>query len=138
MWFRNSLKNKLIKFIRAFPDSVVLSPKDIVRKFGTNYSSVELADALTELIKSGILETFYIAWVSEDSWSSEEFKDPRDIPDILTDQNGARFFTASADCIPMFRLKICKRVPSMVEGAQPIIEYTTSQVQILPLTPTLK
>ncbi len=78
-----------------------ITPRDLARNVRVDPS--ELAEALSIMVKAGILQRVYRVLTPNGVLAPREFNDPREIPDQLEDRREHYFDTAEADVVPVFK-----------------------------------
>jgi hypothetical protein len=89
-------------WIQAHPQDRVLNPARLRRDI-TKATALDLAVALTLLVKAGLLRRAYKVKTPSGVLTDAEFDDPGKIPEKLPDRFEHYFETAEADVIPIFR-----------------------------------
>jgi len=101
------LREELIKLAKR---SKYITPSEAWKAFEKIYPvssrikgmGVQVADVLTELVKSNVLHRSYKIMLPDGYLSYNDFADPRDIPDMYS-----IYPTAGLDVVPVFYLNIC-------------------------------
>ncbi|MCA1576047.1 MAG: hypothetical protein LC794_01630 [Acidobacteria bacterium] len=92
---------KLESLLKKHRPGSVITPKELARNVPVDAKA--LSDALTLLIDAGVLRQVYKVTTPSGVLTEEEFDDPRQIPEQLSDMWEHHFDTAESDIVPVFK-----------------------------------
>ncbi len=93
---------KLEKWMLTHGDVQAINPTTLAREV-RGVDAVALANALTLLVKAGLLRRVYKVLTPSGVFAEGEFDDPTKIPERLPDRWEHYFSTAESDVVPIFK-----------------------------------